>query len=308
MAYDPLANADLLIINDQNLSEAEAMTVLTAAPLMSRIAFDTASYGNTHKWLQYSGKPVVGFRDPNDGRDEDSSVDTAVSLTCKILDCSFSVDIAVAESYKDGVEALLRREAVRHLAEAMFVAESGIITGTTGLTGLAGLHTSLNAAHTIGAGGTTATTGSSCYLIRSDAMTDCAAIWGNDGRIEFKDPTIVRIVGTGTTVYPAYYVAGSAWFTFQYGGGAGWSSVRIANCTEDSGKGLTDDLIARGIALFPAAKPPNLCIMNRRSWRQLQDSRTATNPTGAPAPFPDSAFGIPIVISDNITSTETLLT
>jgi hypothetical protein len=30
----------------------------------------------------------------------------------------------------------------------------------------------------------------------------------------------------------------------------------------------------------------------------LQASRTATNPTGAPAPFPENAFGIPIVVTD----------
>ena len=49
-------------------------------------------------------------------------------------------------------------------------------------------------------------------------------------------------------------------------------------------------------------------VMNRRSLRQLQNSRTATNPTGAPAPIPDSAFGVPIIVTDAIVSTEALLT
>jgi hypothetical protein len=48
--------------------------------------------------------------------------------------------------------------------------------------------------------------------------------------------------------------------------------------------------------------------MNRRSLRQLQQSRTATNSTGAPAPFPTEAFGVPIVVTDALLSTEALET
>jgi hypothetical protein len=60
--------------------------------------------------------------------------------------------------------------------------------------------------------------------------------------------------------------------------------------------------------IFPASRGPNYVVMNRRSLGQLQRSRTATNPTGAPAPFPQEAFGVPIVVTDQINSTETLLT
>ncbi|MBA7711875.1 hypothetical protein ES703_120842 [subsurface metagenome] len=46
--------------------------------------------------------------------------------------------------------------------------------------------------------------------------------------------------------------------------------------------------------------------MTARSLGQLQDSRTATNPTGAPAPFPESAFNVPIFDTTAITNTEAL--
>jgi hypothetical protein len=39
---------------------------------------------------------------------------------------------------------------------------------------------------------------------------------------------------------------------------------------------------------------------------QLQMSRTATTPTGAPAPYPQEAFGIPIEETDSILDTEAL--
>jgi hypothetical protein len=47
--------------------------------------------------------------------------------------------------------------------------------------------------------------------------------------------------------------------------------------------------------------------MDKTSWYELQSSRTATNPTGAPAPFPTEAFGIPIVVTDSIPEDEAAL-
>jgi hypothetical protein len=46
--------------------------------------------------------------------------------------------------------------------------------------------------------------------------------------------------------------------------------------------------------------------MSRRSRMQLQMSRTATTPTGAPAPYPQEAFGVPIEETDSIIDTEAL--
>ncbi len=61
------------------------------------------------------------------------------------------------------------------------------------------------------------------------------------------------------------------------------------------------------LALFPAGKAPSYIVMNRTSLKQLQQSRTATNATGAPAPFPSEAFGVPIIVTDSIVSTEAIV-
>ena len=54
---------------------------------------------------------------------------------------------------------------------------------------------------------------------------------------------------------------------------------------------------------------PDHLFMTKRSQRQLQDSRTATNATGAPAPLPDFVCGnVPVEVTDSIISTETPLT
>ena len=81
---------------------------------------------------------------------------------------------------------------------------------------------------------------------------------------------------------------------------------RIRDLTEDSGKGLTDDLLAQMVATCPVGYRPDVLFMSRRSRRQLQQSRTATNATGAPAPTPIDHDGIPIVATDSITDTEAL--
>jgi hypothetical protein len=47
-----------------------------------------------------------------------------------------------------------------------------------------------------------------------------------------------------------------------------------------------------------------MIAMNRVALKELQQSRTATNPTGAPAPFPAEAFGVPIVTTDALGSAE----
>ena len=66
-----------------------------------------------------------------------------------------------------------------------------------------------------------------------------------------------------------------------------------------------DDMISDLLSKFPVGVVPDYLFMTRRSRKQLQDSRTATNATGAPAPFPEEAFNVPIVLTDSILITET---
>jgi hypothetical protein len=89
--------------------------------------------------------------------------------------------------------------------------------------------------------------------------------------------------------------------------GGAYTIGRICNLTADSGKGLTDALLSTMYSKFPVDRKPNMIAMNRRSLRQLQQSRTATNATGAPAPFPQNWEGIPIITVETLTETETLL-
>lgn len=303
--------AHLVTINDRNALDDGISDLLDDAPLLSLMAGIEASNGTDHKFLKETTGPTVGFRSVNDGRDNSKSVDTLVTIATKILDATFAADVALADNYKDGVEAYLDREGLRHLKAAFFKMEQQILGGTVdadsaGFTGLADSAdmNALSDDQVVDAGGTTASTGSSCWLIRTrdDAV---AAVMGNGGDISMKDATIQRIDGaTGT--FSAYYTPIVGYSGLQLG--SKFDAARICNLTADSGKGLTDDLISEAVVKFKASRRPNLCIMSRRSALQLQKSRTATNTTGAPAPFATDSFTVPIVVTDGQVDTEELLT
>ena len=143
---------------------------------------------------------------------------------------------------------------------------------------------------------------SSVYLVRSvDAMTDCTLITGNDGNISVGASYEQMMAGSSTGMFNAYVTPVQAYLGLQIG--SIYSIGRIANIAVANP--LTDDLIADALAKFPAARPATHLVMDRRSLQQLQASRTATNPTGAPAPFPSSAFNVEIVVTDAITNAET---
>lgn len=314
MAEDLFALADLLKINDTSLADIDVSDLRNAAPFMSAIPYVPATHGTLHKYTKETGAPVVGFRAANGGRDMDSSVDTEVSATLTILDWSFAIDKALADAYvRGGAPAKIAREGRRHLRAALFAYETQLINGTVdgdsaGFAGFADVLDDSDDSMVVNAGGTTADTASSVYAIRV-GEDDVVGVLGMEGNFEMGESTIIQKVvdpGTDNKVFPAYYTPGTGYTGLQIGGA--YSFGRICNLTEDSGKGLTDDLVADLLEMFPASKGPTHLIMNKRSQEQLRKSRTATNATGAPAPIPSEVFGVPIITTDAILNTEALLT
>lgn len=314
MADTFITLADLVKINDLNANDDGISDLLTDAPVLRMLSAIEASNGTDHKFLKETSAPVVGFRDPNDGLENTAGVDTLVTINLKILDASFAIDVAIADAFaKGGAPALLDRETGRHLKQSFSHAERQIFNGTgnegdgfTGLSDNTGLDDS-DDEMVVDAGGTTASTGASCWLIRhSNDQKDAAVVAGNDGLIEVKEAVVVKGDGSSTGTLPQYYVPILGWLGFQVGGAR--SIGRICNLTEDSGKGLTDALIYSALSKFPASRQPNLIVCNRRSLEQLRASRTATNQLGTPAPRPVDVDGIPLVSTDSLDNTETLLT
>ena len=286
--------------------------VLNASPFVARLPIgDTSDGSATHKYNKYTGAPVVGFRAANSGRDYDSSTDTVVTVDCKILDFSWKVDYAVANSWRKGPEDLIMREGIRHLAAALFKIEQQCLYGTTSpgdSAGFAGFLTStyldaLADDMCIGAGGTTASQQSSVYGVRV-GFDDCRLVTPSTMGIQLGETIVTE---SNEANYPVYYTPASMYIGFQMGGK--YSVGRIANIsTTTDSKPLTDDHLSDLISLFPANMGPQMFVMNRTRLKDLQQGRTATNPTGAPAPFPDSAFNVPIIVTDALVDTEAVET
>jgi hypothetical protein len=83
------------------------------------------------------------------------------------------------------------------------------------------------------------------------------------------------------------------------------AAIRIKKVGTDSGKGLTDALLAKA---FRQAREigmsPNAIFLTPRSAEQLQVSRTAYHPTGAPIPVPQEYQGVPIYQTINLSNAE----
>jgi len=307
--------SDLVLVNDSNLSDVEDISDLVQdAPFLAALAAGTASNGTTHKYIKEITAPTVGFRAVNVGRAHSKSGDQFVTADLKILDASFTVDKNLADEYKRGAESFLSMEASRHLRQAFFIAEQQLFYGTGGgdAGGFVGLADALDEASdaNVTALSGTATAPTSVWFVRSMGdERDAMLILGNEGNLKI-DPSFVQRVedeSTANTYYPAYVTPISGWMGLQLG--SIWSLHRLANVeTATTGDKLTDDRIYSALKRFPANRKPNMIVMNQDALEDLRTSRTATNATGAPAPIPEFVAGVPIVVSDAITSSETIVT
>jgi hypothetical protein len=290
--------------------------LLDRAPLLQVITATAASNGTLHKYLKQTRASDAGFRSANAGRAKSNSQDLLVEATLKIIDGSFDTDVALAMGYKGGVEAWIQKELIRTMKQAMFVIERQMFYGTKqqtgggyladsgGFTGLAN-STALDATADsmviapATSPGTTADAQTSVWLIRH-GIDDVAMVLGNDGRFAVEEePTIIQKLVDATELdagksYPAYYVPVTGWGALQLG--SIYSAGRICNIESK----LDDDDIYEALSKFPSDKLPNVIAMNRKALSLLRKSRTATNATGAPAPFPTDVAGIPIVATDAI--------
>ena len=310
MANDFLTVADM-VADAYDLSGQETSEVRAAAPVIASLPAIPASNGIVHKQSVMTQLPVTGFRSENAGRDFDHSVDRVDTVDLKILDWSWMVDKAVADSsrFPGGREQYIAREGMRHVQSAMFNLEQQWIYGTANnAAGFNGLLDSTNLdaladEMVVNAAGTTASTASSVYLLRRNSA-ECGLVYKGDGGVSLGETIVQNFVDGSGLNLPSYYTPACGWFAGFFG--SLYSVARICNITEDSGKGLTDDLLYQAMERFPAGHSPDLIIMNRRSQYQLRASRTATNITGSPAPVPMDVAGVQIITTDAILNTEAL--
>lgn len=320
MADTPSTLAELVRFNSLDVNPAEITNILNKAPVLSVLHAMQSSNGTVHKYNIETTAPVIGFRAVNDGADYTAGSSTQTSINLKYIDAKVIEDAAACRAYRGGADAWMLNRLTRQLREALFTLEKQFFYGTVagsadGFLGLAddANYNGASDALVVNAAGSTASTGSSVWFLRSTPDDASVALVGA-GDPGLSSPNINITVGEmfesvvlGANSKSMVAMVRDAGGHLGVQIGSKYAVARIANLTEDSGKGLTDILLAKALALFPASDQPTHICMNRRSLRQLQASRTTYSPIGAPAPRPTEYEGIPIVVTDAISSTETLL-
>lgn len=306
MADNIATLADLVVINDQRVADIDVSDIIDGAPVLAALFADVASDGTIHRYLKETGAPVVGFRDPDEGRAHSKSTDELVSINLKVLDASFHVIKVLADAYSKGPDAMIAREAKRHLRAAFALAEKQIFNGldAKGFSSLISELSYIGHPMVYSAGGSTALT--SVWMLRSTPdLAGVTVITGRDGNIDIAETFVQFIEDANQKKLAAYMTPIEGWLGLQVGNA--YSVARAANIDAGGSGGhpLDDDMLSELFALFPEDQPPTHIVMNKRSRKQLQQSRTATSPSGAPAPWPTEWEGIPIISTASITNTET---
>lgn len=281
--------------------------------------------GTSYKISGRHTNPGVGFRQANDGWTPGKSSYFSRLVECKIFGGVINADKAVALADEDGPEMFRSREALGVANQAVLELGQQTIYGTAtdanGFPGLKELHAQLSderdqlglAKIEVDATGSTAATGSSVYMINTGPQ-GVQYVFGGGNAFQMGEWTEQQVT-VNSKQLPCFVNDLTAWAGLQ---AASIHSVgRLFDLTADSNKTLTDALLNTLWGKFPVGRKPNLILMSRRSNTQLQTSRTVViNSNGASRagnnievvpPPPTDFMGIPIVTTDSILDTETLV-
>ena len=298
--------AGVLSLSDQNSFDIDVSNLLDDAPALRALAAVQSTQGTDHKYMRTTAAAGSAFRAIGGGLDNASETVEQVTVNLKLLDATVNIDMAATKAFQGGEGAYMAARARAALRAAFFDAEKQFFQGTNNdANGFSGLE---NWVYTDDVGDTMivdsgGAAGKNVWLVRS-TVEDVAMV--SNGELMLGELAASRVSTSGATGYPTWQIPILSWLGVQFGSIN--TVARIYNLDGTSDDVLTDDLISSAISLFPAGKQPTHIFMDRTSLKELQQSRTATNVTGAPAPFPSESFGIPIVVSDGVGATDAPVT
>lgn len=285
--------------------------VQNAAPEVA--VFDARTIkGTSYKTLIRTGLPTVGFRSANGGVTASKSSFAEKLVQAYILGSRIEVDKAILTGHEDGPETIKAIEAAGVMEASLQKIGSQVYYGVSSDgKGFPGLQALVDSSMVVDATGSSAGTGSSVYAVKMGPR-HVQMLFGNDTTFDlspWRDETLTDDDGKK---FPGEVADLCSWVGLQCVNKH--SVARVKNLTAESGKGLTDSLLADLIAKYPVGMTPDFIFMNRRSRTQLQKSRTVVlQGTGknrpdqsTVAPVPTEYDGIPIIATDSIVSTEAI--
>jgi hypothetical protein len=266
--------------------------------------------GIQYKTLVRTGLPSVSFRGGNSGTALSKSVWANRVWEAFLFNPPIEMDIQVAMMDEDGPAACMAKEAagiweasVQYVCKQFYY---GTTNDSLGFPGLLAAYDStdmmVDATGTTQGNGTS-TISTSVWAVRY-GVKDVQWIFGNNGELRLSDVIECRVTDASGNPYLAYHQEILGRVGLQIA--RSWTVGRIRNITSDAGRGLTDKLLGQLHAKFRVGYPPDVFFMTRAAQEQLRESRTAVNPTGAPAPLPRAYEGIPIMPTESIINNEAI--
>jgi hypothetical protein len=298
--------------NDDGIVGLVDETIVVAPEMVQLPAGDIP--GQSLKSAIAVAHPTVGFRDHGEGvaptktRWENRLTETF------IVDASVEVDEATLDSYAKSREQffaedaeMLLRSAWESLSSQFYygtattVATSAAAAPTKGFPGVIQLYDSTN--KEVDATGTSTSGRTSVWFVKKGRQYVRWVI-GKNGKLDVDDPRQERLTDSNSNPYDGWRMPLKAYVGLQ-GVNPKNSLVRIKNLTAQTGKGLTDALLASAWGKVEDNDFADWCIfMHKQSLMQLQQSRTATSESGKEADIPDNWQGIPIYATKGIKITE----
>lgn len=272
--------------------------------------------GTMYKTLIRTALPVVGFRSANEGSTPVKSTWLNKIVETFIMQPPIKMDKAVADAHEDGAEAILALEAsgvmegaLRALGEQFFYGTGvdvntarSLVAGTTYLKGFPGLEQTVDPAMVVNAGGTGGAT-SSAWAVKWGPK-NVQWVYGLNGTLSMMDfiEAVLPDESDATKYLMQYYSELLLYPGLQV---VNKNSMAQIKGLDASGNKLTDDDLATLLNKFPTGITPDAIYLHKDQLEYLRQGRTATNATGAPAPTPTDYQGVPLIVTDGISTAET---
>jgi hypothetical protein len=298
-------------------------------PEMTTLAANQLGAGNlSYQTLIRTGYPTAGFHDMGGGLSATKSMTRMERFEVYPFGGRVEAAKHIADNWKRGGapgyfswEALgIMKASLFQLAKQIWYGRASDGKGFPGLKNFTAFGATVADPLTgkvypmcIDATGTTASTASSCYLVVSNEQ-NVEVQFGNGSPFELPTPRIGDIADPNDAGKKI-----EAYISVLQGfAGLTTPNVhcvrRICNLTNDSGKGMTDALLAKALKSFPAGIKPTGIYMSADQLYLLQISRTTVlngNGRGLKdqdqvAPLPTSYAGIPIYATDAIGDTDAI--
>lgn len=301
-----MPNITLLDIAKRNLGDREVGLIeesLLAAPELTVVP-SRLRPGTSYRTTVRESLPTASFRNANEGVAGTKSGFRNDLFEMHLLDSKVIVDKAVATANIGGPQELLDDEAIaqleasfRHAGKVFYYGRNATRGDAKGFPGLVDSYDSTN----MKIDATGSSNRSSAWLVALGQQKVQFQI-GQNTALQVGDVREELVNDAAGNPFDAFVQPMLTWIGLQVGSKN--DAVRIGNLGTGAGKGLTDDLIYQALEKFPVGTRPSALFMNRRSVRQLRESRTATNPTGMPAPTPTAVDGLQIILTDSIVNSE----